>query len=114
MVSVTSVDVSKDLAYANVYVTVLNSLTDDEDVNASTLADPGKLDALEIEQNITALNKASGFLRSLLAKRLTIRTVPKLKFHYDASVERGQHLSNLIDNAIAADKDNHSGDQEDS
>lgn len=110
MVSVTAVEVSKDLAYAKVYVTVLNSLTDNDEVNASTLAEPGKLDRLEVEENVKALNKAAGYLRSLLAKRLTIRTVPKLKFHYDGSVERGKYLSNLIDDAIAADKDQHAGD----
>ncbi len=107
MVSVTSVEVSKDLAHANVFVTVLNSLTDNDELNASTLAEPGKLDKLEVEENIRALNRAAGYLRSMLAKRLTIRSVPKLKFHFDGSVQRGQHLSNLIDDAIAADKDQH-------
>jgi len=110
MVSVTGVEVSKDLAYAKVYVTVLNSLTDNDEVNASTLTEPDKLDRLEVEENVKALNKAAGYLRSLLAKRLTIRSVPKLKFHYDGSVERGKYLSNLIDDAIAADKDQHAGD----
>ena len=110
MISVTGVEVSRDLAYANVFVTVLNSLTDNDEVNASTLAEPGKLDKLEVEENVKALNKAAGYLRSLLAKRLTIRSVPKLRFHYDGSVERGKYLSNLIDDAIAADKDQHAGD----
>ncbi len=108
MISVTAVEVSKDIAYAKVFVTVMNSMTDDEELNASTLSEPGKLDRLEIDENLKALNKASGYLRSLLAKRLTIRSVPKLKFHYDGSVERGQQLSSLIDDAIAADKDQHS------
>lgn len=108
MVSVTSVEVSKDFSYAKVYVTVLNSLTEHSGVNESTLSEPGELDKLEIKENIKALNKASGFLRSLLAKRLTLRVVPKLKFHYDGSVERGHHLSELIDNALAADRDSHS------
>ena len=110
MVSVTAVEVSKDFAQAKVYVTVLNSLTDSKEINASTLTEPGQLDKLEVEENLKALNKAAGYLRSLLAKRLTIRTVPKLKFHYDGSVERGQHLSSLIDDAIAADKNRHGGD----
>ena len=107
MISVLGVEVSKDFAYAKVYVTVLNSMTDNAELNASTLTEPGKLDQLEIDENLKALNKASGYLRSLLAKRLTIRSVPKLKFHYDGSVKRGQQLSSLIDDAIAADKDQH-------
>lgn len=107
MVSVTAVEVSRDFAHAKVYVTVLNSLTEDSQVNQSTLEEPGALDTLEVEQNIKALNKAAGYLRTLLAKRLKIRTVPKLQFHYDASVQRGQQLSSLIDSALAADRDQH-------
>ncbi|HIA59911.1 MAG TPA: 30S ribosome-binding factor RbfA [Gammaproteobacteria bacterium] len=108
MVSVTAVKVSRDLSYAKIYVTVLNSLADSGAVNSSTLSAPGQLDKLEIEENLEALNRASGYLRSLLAKRLTLRSVPKLRFHYDGSVERGRHLSELIDNALAADRDLHS------
>ncbi|GJM14007.1 MAG: ribosome-binding factor A [Pseudohongiella sp.] len=108
MVSVTGVEVSKDLAHARVFVTVLNTLTDDSQLNDSTLSEPGDLDRLEIEENVNALNKAAGFLRSLLAKRLSTRSVPKLRFYYDGSVERGQQLSSLIDSALAADQESHS------
>ena len=113
MVSVTGVDVSRDLAHAKVYVTVMNSLTDDHEVNDSTLSEPGDLDKLEIEDNLKALNKAAGYLRSLLAKRLNTRSVPKLQFHYDASIERGQRLSSLIDNALEADRKQHGDENED-
>lgn len=113
MVSVTGVNVSRDLSHAKIYVTVLNTLDEDSSVNDATLVDPGSLDQLEIEQNISALNKASGYLRSLLAKRLNIRTVPKLQFHYDASIQRGQQLSSLIDSALAADRSQHSTDSDD-
>lgn len=108
MVSVTGVEVSRDLAHAKVFVTVLNTLTDDSDVNDSTLSEPGDLDKLEIEENIKALNKAAGYLRTLLAKRLSTRSVPKLRFYYDGSIERGQQLSSLIDSALAADQESHS------
>tara|TARA_B100000315_G_scaffold254602_1_gene296018 strand:+ start:731 stop:1153 length:423 start_codon:yes stop_codon:yes gene_type:complete len=108
MVSVTSVNVSRDLAHANVYVTVLNTMTGSDVLNDSTLVAPGELDKLEIEENLKALRKASGYLRSMLAKRIELRSIPKLQFHYDESVERGQQLSNLIDDALAADKCMHS------
>mgnify|MGYP006420938419 FL=1 len=108
MVSVTGVEVSRDIAHAKVFVTVLNTLTDDSQINESTLSEPGDLDKLEIKENIDALNKAAGFLRSLLAKRLSTRSVPKLRFYYDASIARGQQLSSLIDSALAADQDSHS------
>ena len=105
---VTGVEVSRDLAHAKVFVTVLNTLTDDLQINESTLSEPGDLDKLEIKENVDALNKAAGFLRSLLSKRLSTRSVPKLRFHYDGSIERGQQLSSLIDSALAADQDSHS------
>ena len=96
MVSVTGVDVSRDLSYAKVHVTVMNSLTDNDSVNDSTLSEPGDLDKLEVDENIKALNQAAGYLRTLLAKRLKLRTVPKLQFYYDGSIERGQKLSRMI------------------
>ena len=105
MVSVTGVDVSNDLAYAKIYITVLNSLAGDEQINADTLSEPGVLDQLEIEENLKALKRASGFLRTLLAKRLRLRVVPKLQFYYDSSIEQGQRLSDLIDDALAADRE---------
>ena len=108
MVSVTGVEVSRDIAHAKVFVTVLNTLTDDSQINESTLSEPGDLDKLEIKENIDALNKAAGFLRSLLAKRLSTLSVPKLRFYYDGSIARGQQLSSLIDSALAADQDSHS------
>lgn len=110
MVSVTGVDVSRDLAHAKVYVTVLNTLTNNDSEDDDTLSAPGELDKLEIEENIKALNKASGYLRSLLAKQLNTRSVPKLHFCYDSSIERGQRLSSLIDDALASDRAHHKDD----
>lgn len=52
--------------------------------------------------------KLAGFLRRELARRIQIRTVPQLHFEHDESVLRGERLSNLIDEAVAAD---HSGPQ---
>ena len=104
MVSVTGVDVSNDLAQAKILFTVLNTLPGDEGLVSDTLTDPGALDQLEIDENLKALRKASGFLRMLLAKRLRLRSTPKLQFTYDSSVQRGQRLSDLIDDALAADR----------
>ncbi|MBT8145894.1 MAG: 30S ribosome-binding factor RbfA [Gammaproteobacteria bacterium] len=107
MVSVTGVDISRDLAYAEVYVSVLNSTSGGDDDTAG--AEPaGEMDKLEIEENVKALNKAAGYLRSLLAKRLKLRTTPKLRFHYDGTISRGNKLSSLIDQALEADRKQHS------
>ena len=107
MISVTGIEISRDMAHAKIFVTVMNSAAGKgaEQDGSDT---PGELDKLEIEENIKALNKAAGFLRSLLAKRLRLRTTPKLQFHYDNSVSRGKKLSSLIDDALAADRDSHS------
>ncbi len=90
MVSVLDVKVSKDLAHADVFITVLNADTNEA---------------------VDTLNNASGFLRSLLAKNLNLRSTPRLKFIFDESVERGRKLSSLIDEAMAQDaKHDHSSD----
>ena len=109
MVSITGVEVSRDLSHAKVFVTVMNTLSEDASVNQVTLSSPGKLDRIEVEENIKALTKASGFLRTMLSKRLSTRSIPKLQFYYDNSIERGQQLSGLIDNALKADRDLSSG-----
>ncbi len=109
MVSVTSVKVSRDLAYADVYVTVLGSVDGAAALAPGvTLDQAGELDKLEIQASVKALNSAAGFLRTLLSKRLSLRITPKLKFHFDESVAQGQYLSSLIDRAIAEDDEHQS------
>lgn len=106
MVSVTGVKVSRDLAHADVYVTVMGSVDGVSGLAPGVMLDKaGALDRLEVEESIKALNAASGYLRTLLAKRTSLRTTPKLIFHYDQSVARGQYLSSLIDKALAADSE---------
>ena len=84
-VTLTSVDVTSDLAHANVHFTTL----------------AGQAGAKE---TAAALARTSGFLRSALSKRLDLYAVPQLHFLYDASVEQGMRLSGLIDEAVASDK----------
>lgn len=106
MVSVTGVEVSRDLAHAKVYVTVMTTAGKSGEDSGTT----GQPNAQQIDENIKALNKAAGYLRTLLAKQLNLRAVPKLQFHYDGSIERGQRLSSLIDDALAADREQHKSD----
>lgn len=96
MVMVNEVEVSRDLAFARVFVTVL-----------------GKDSAQEATEALEVLNDAAGYLRSQLARSSTMRTTPRLKFEYDSSVLRGQHLSRLIDSAVATDRARDEGDDED-
>jgi ribosome-binding factor A len=88
MVTIADVKVSRDLAYATIYVTVLDEA-------------PKKM------ETVSVLNKAAGFLRSALAQRVSLRTMPRLRFVYDTSVETGARLSQLIDQAIAGDDHKH-------
>ena len=81
LVTITEVEVSRDLSHAKVYVTALSG-------------------AEQAAQSIQALQRAAGFLRSRLAQGIKARTVPELHFVYDESVERGVHLSRLIDQAV--------------
>jgi len=96
MASVTSVRVSKDLAHAAVFVTLL-----------------GKSTMEEANDSIEALNKAAGFLRSMLAKEINLRTIPKLKFIFDDTLARGQYLTGLIDKALAMDERDHQHNDDD-
>lgn len=82
MVTITAVKVSREFDHAVVYFTVI-----------------GKDHNPELSQE--GLNKAAGFLRSSLARKLKLRTTPKLKFVYDKSVENGIRLSALIDSALS-------------
>lgn len=84
MITITDVEVSPDHAYAKVFFTVLG-------------------DAAKVEGTVGALQHATGFLRSQLARRIMLRIVPQLQFKYDSSVERGARLSQLIDAAVATD-----------
>ena len=78
MASFTEVRVARDFAHARVFVTVLG-------------------DRVQCEQSIVALNRGAGFLRRELGRRLSLRTVPKLRFEYDESVRHGAALESLID-----------------
>ena len=94
MVSVTDVDVSRDLAYAKIHVTFLGERTQEE-----------------IDKAMSALNGASGYLRKLLASSIKLRITPKLTFLFDESGRRGQHLSALIDYAMSTQQDSDQDDQ---
>ena len=84
--TLTHVDISPDLKSARVYFTLL----------------AGAAGAAPVAQ---AFNHAAGRLRHLLAANLTLRVAPQLRFYFDESVERGDRLSQLINKAIASDRE---------
>lgn len=90
MVNINEVEVSRDLSHAKVFVTFVGERVD----RACT-------------QELSALNKAGGFLRSRIASTNHMRTTPRLFFVLDVSIQRGAHLTSLIDRAVAADSIHH-------
>ena len=87
LVNINEVTVTRDMAFAKVYVAFV-----------------GVEDEKQSLESAAILNKASGFLRTFLARELSMRTVPKLQFIYDKTSVKGQALSTLIDRAIAEDR----------
>lgn len=87
MITVSSVTVSKDLAYAKVFVTFLY----DQDQDA-------------VQQGMKILEDATGYIRSLIGKAMRLRIVPELKFFYDESLVKGMELSSLVSKAINDDE----------
>ena len=85
-VSLTAVELSRDLSVARVYFSMLNP--DD---------DP--------QPTLDGLQRASGFLRSRLGQILVVRHVPELRFQHDDSISRGEEITRLIDDAIGANRE---------
>ncbi len=91
LVTITDVEITPDYAHAKVFYT--------------TLASAEQRAELEL-----GLKHSAGFLRREIGRRVRIHHNPELHFVYDASVERGSHLSQLIDQAVASDNPDKSGD----
>ncbi len=85
-VSVSAVEVSRDLGVAQVWISLL--APDDDPAEA-----------------LAGLRAAGGFLRAQLGKRLSLRRVPELRFDHDSSIRRGSELGQLIDEARRRDSD---------
>lgn len=86
MVTVSDVEVSRDLAYAKVYVTFF---FDEKE---------------KIEEALNGLREASGYIRSLVGSAVKLRITPELQFIYDDSLVEGMRLSNVVSSAIADDE----------
>jgi len=105
LVTINEVKVSRDLGFADVYFTSFSS--DTFRVNDSLDEDDNE-DAEREERNSLSpaevLENAAGFLRSRLAKSLSTRTTPKLRFHYDHTIEQGAKMTQAIKKAIEGDE----------
>lgn len=84
-VTLTSVDVADDLSHAKVYVSVLGT----EDEGSASL---------------DALNRAAGYVRSEIGKRVRLRHVPSIVFKYDPSIQHGAHIAKLLKDVEVAEE----------
>ena len=85
MTSVTDAEVTTDLKYATIYVSVLG---DDE----------------QSKKTLLGLKSSSGFIRKELARRLNLRNTPELRFVLDESLAYGMKMDKLIDEVIKKDE----------
>lgn len=81
MLSISDVTITDDLKTAKVFVSIYG----------------------ESDQSIDALNRAKGFIRKELGKRMKIRTIPELFFEKDFSIERGVYINKLINDVMSKD-----------
>jgi ribosome-binding factor A len=78
MVTITEVDVDRELAYATIYVTASGGEEREEEV-------------------LEGMESASGYFKSELATRIQLRSFPQLRFRWDVAHERGQRIEELLD-----------------
>lgn len=76
-VSVTDVIVDRELAFADVFVSALSGIESAPEI-------------------LAGFQRASGFLRSELARRVELRTFPQLRFHWDPTPERAERIEQLL------------------
>ena len=99
-VAISTIKISPDLGYADIYVTIMEPELNDAMTKSSH------------EDSIKVLNKAAGFLRTELSHSLKTRTTPRLRFHYDEVTARGNYMMDLINKAVTKTEQNESDEQE--
>jgi ribosome-binding factor A len=87
MVTISDVEVSRDLAYAKVFVTFLC-------IGEQTP-----------ENSLAALREHEVAIRMALGKRIRLRLTPEVRFYYDATLVEGMRMSNLVSDTVAKDNE---------
>jgi ribosome-binding factor A len=85
-VTITRVDATQDLSYADVYVRTLT-------------------DEVPVEEAIAGLESAEGFVRRRLGRELHLRRIPDFRFHADRALEHVQRIESLLDEALGQQED---------
>ena len=76
-ISITDVNVDRELAFADIYVSAVEGAERSKEV-------------------LQGLDRASGFIRHALAERIELRVFPKLRFHWDPTPENADHIERLL------------------
>ena len=94
MTTISSVDVSRDMNYAKIYVTFF------------------PIGEQTAEGSLAALREMAPYIRSLLGKEIRLRVTPELNFIFDQSLTEGMRISNLVSKAVRDDEDRRDEDEE--
>jgi len=94
MITIQAVEVARDFAHAKIFFTTLG----------------GEFDEIEVAKH---LKQAAPMLRHALASRVRMRIIPELHFKFDESIERGNRLSALIEEAVTSDRSDDSDSDSD-
>lgn len=89
LITVSGVEVSRDLAHAKVFITFFENNEE------------------KVKEDFKKLQDSKGFVRTLLAKRVRMRKVPAVQFYQDGSILEGSRISELVNKAIESDKAKH-------
>lgn len=92
-VTITDVKVDRELAYAEIYVSAIEGQERSQEV-------------------LRTLRHAGGFLRTLLAQRVELRSFPRLRFHWDPTPERADHIERLLAELRTSNEQENAGDDE--
>lgn len=87
MTTITDVEVTNDLSYANIFVSVLGNEKEKRD-------------------SLKGLQSAKGFIRNEIGKQVDLRHIPEPVFHLDESLEQAMHITDLINKVNKEDKEN--------
>ncbi|NLN15649.1 MAG: 30S ribosome-binding factor RbfA [Tissierellia bacterium] len=93
MTTITSVEVTRDLSYANIYISVLG-------------------DEFEKDDTLQGLESAKGFIRKEIGRRVDLRHVPEPKFYLDESIERAIYMTELINKVTKEDQERRGNEDE--
>ena len=92
-ITITSVELTKDLSYAKVYFSILG-------------------DAKDNSKALQGLNSAKGYIKNMVADRINLRFMPEIAFAIDESLEHTKHIYDILDQ-IKKERSDAKGDRGD-